>query len=57
MRSTADLHGKYEEAQMIEQRLDLAIARTDVPIEASCYCRLTHVPEERNDSWSPLTLS
>jgi tetratricopeptide (TPR) repeat protein len=49
--------GKHEEAQMIEQRLDLAVARADVPIEASCYCRLTHAPEERSDSWTPLTLS
>jgi tetratricopeptide (TPR) repeat protein len=49
--------GKHEEAQMIEQRLDLAIARADVPIEASCYCRLTHAPEERSDSWTPLSLS
>ena len=49
--------GKHEEAAMIEQRLDLAVARADVPIEASCYCRLTHAPEERSDSWSPLTLS
>jgi tetratricopeptide (TPR) repeat protein len=35
--------GKHEEMQMIKQRLDLAIARADVTIEASCYCRLTHV--------------
>lgn len=34
--------GKHEEMQMIKQRLDLAIARADVTIESSCYCRLTH---------------
>ena len=33
--------GKHELAVMIRQRLDLAIARADVPIEASCYCRTT----------------
>jgi tetratricopeptide (TPR) repeat protein len=31
--------GKDDLAAMIRQRLDLAIARADVPIEASCYCR------------------
>jgi tetratricopeptide (TPR) repeat protein len=34
--------GKHELAGMIEQRLDLAAARADVPIHASCYCRLSH---------------
>ncbi|HEX5505760.1 MAG TPA: hypothetical protein VFW96_24295, partial [Thermomicrobiales bacterium] len=34
--------GKHELARMIQQRLDLAAARADVPIESSCYCRLTH---------------
>ena len=28
--------------RMIKQRLDLALARADVPIESSCYCRTTH---------------
>jgi tetratricopeptide (TPR) repeat protein len=50
------LLGKHEEAHMIEQRLDLAVARADVPIEASCFCRLSHAPEELTESWSPLTL-
>jgi tetratricopeptide (TPR) repeat protein len=45
------LHGYYEclmrlgqhaEARMIKQRLDLAAARADVPIRASCACRMTH---------------
>lgn len=31
--------GKQEQAAMIKQRLDLAVARADVPIEASCFCR------------------
>ena len=33
--------GKHEQAAMIKQRLDLAVARADVPIEASCFCRTT----------------
>jgi serine/threonine protein kinase len=44
------LHGLHEclarrgdtiEAPLVKQRLDLALARTDVPVEASCYCRQT----------------
>lgn len=31
--------GRDEEARMVGQRLDLALARTDVTIAASCYCR------------------
>ncbi len=34
--------GKFELAGMIKQRLDLAIARADVPIQSSCYCRMSH---------------
>ncbi len=34
--------GKLDTAAMIKQRLDLAAARADVPIHASCYCRLSH---------------
>jgi tetratricopeptide (TPR) repeat protein len=34
--------GKHDLARMIKQRLDLAAARADVPIQASCYCRTTH---------------
>ncbi|MCY3585291.1 MAG: hypothetical protein OXG76_06260 [Acidimicrobiaceae bacterium] len=43
------LHGLHEclvrrgetvEEPLIRQRLDLAIARADVPITASCFCRL-----------------
>jgi tetratricopeptide (TPR) repeat protein len=33
--------GKHDLAGLIKQRLDLAVARADVPIEASCYCRMT----------------
>ncbi len=45
------LHGFHEcllrlnktgEAGMIKLRLDLAMARADVPIQSSCYCRLHH---------------
>ena len=45
------LHGLHEclrrlhktnEANIIKLRLDLAMARADVPIQASCYCRLHH---------------
>lgn len=34
--------GKHELATMIKQRLDLAMARADVPIHASCACRMEH---------------
>lgn len=34
--------GKHALAAMIRQRLDLAAARADIPIRASCYCRMTH---------------
>jgi len=33
--------GKQAEADMVRLRLDLALARTDVEINASCYCRLS----------------
>jgi tetratricopeptide (TPR) repeat protein len=33
--------GKHDLARMIGQRLELAKARADVPVHASCYCRLT----------------
>jgi hypothetical protein len=33
--------GKHDFCPIISQRLDLAIARADVPIEASCYCRVS----------------
>lgn len=35
--------GKDTEAAMIEPRLKLAIARADVPIKSSCFCRLQSV--------------
>ncbi len=34
--------GKASEAHLIKQRLDIANARADEPIKASCACRLTH---------------
>ncbi len=32
--------GAHGEAHLVRQRLDIANARADVPIEASCFCRL-----------------
>jgi tetratricopeptide (TPR) repeat protein len=32
--------GQKEEARLIKQRLDLANARTDTPVKASCFCKL-----------------
>jgi tetratricopeptide (TPR) repeat protein len=49
------LHGLHEcltrrgekiEAALIKQRLDLAVARAEVPIKASCYCRRTAMAAE-----------
>ena len=34
--------GKQIELDLISQNLDLALGRTDVPIKASCFCRLQH---------------
>ena len=33
--------GRDAEAMIVKQRLDLAMARTDVPVTASCFCRLS----------------
>ncbi|NND01629.1 MAG: hypothetical protein HKN91_02480, partial [Acidimicrobiia bacterium] len=38
------LRGATDEATIIKQRLDIANARADVPIEASCFCRLEPTP-------------
>jgi tetratricopeptide (TPR) repeat protein len=35
--------GKTAEATLIKSRLDIALARADVPIKASCFCRLKAV--------------
>jgi hypothetical protein len=35
--------GKRDEAAMVQLRLDLANARADMPIQASCFCRLQHI--------------
>ena len=32
--------GKAEPAQIVKQQLDVALARADVPIESSCFCRM-----------------
>ena len=32
--------GRTEEAKIIKQRLDLANARTDVPVKSSCFCKM-----------------
>ncbi len=32
--------GRAEEASIIKQRLDLANARTDVPVKSSCFCKM-----------------
>ena len=34
--------GQWAEALLIKQRLDIANARADAPIKASCTCRLSH---------------
>ena len=36
--------GKETEARLIAPRLALALARTDVPVESSCLCRLDRAP-------------
>ncbi|MFW6075532.1 MAG: tetratricopeptide repeat protein, partial [Chloroflexota bacterium] len=33
---------KTDLARVVKQRLDLVSARSDVPIESSCYCRMNH---------------
>jgi len=46
LRSLHGLHecltrrGEKVEASLIKQRLDLALARSEVPVKASCFCRL-----------------
>jgi tetratricopeptide (TPR) repeat protein len=34
--------GKLEAARIVKQQLDVALARADVPIKSSCFCRKTH---------------
>jgi hypothetical protein len=34
--------GKAEPARIVKQQLDVALARADVPIRSSCFCRMTH---------------
>jgi hypothetical protein len=33
--------GKAEPARIVKQQLDVALARADVAINSSCFCRLT----------------
>jgi hypothetical protein len=33
--------GEAIEATLIKQRLDLALARSEVPVKASCFCRMS----------------
>jgi tetratricopeptide (TPR) repeat protein len=33
--------GKFDLATMVKRRLDLAVARADVPIQSSCFCRMS----------------
>ncbi len=35
--------GRVDEAGMVKQRLDLANARTDVPVKSSCFCKMGSV--------------
>jgi tetratricopeptide (TPR) repeat protein len=37
--------GKRAEASLMKPRLDLALARTDLPINSSCFCRLGHAAD------------
>ena len=32
--------GKPEPARIVKQQLDVALARADIPIRSSCYCRM-----------------
>ena len=34
--------GKPEQARIVKQQLDVALARADVPIKSSCFCRTTN---------------
>jgi tetratricopeptide (TPR) repeat protein len=34
--------GMPEPARIVKQQLDFALARADVPIKSSCFCRMTH---------------
>ena len=38
-----DREGDHEQAKLMRKRLDLAKARADVPIRASCACRMQHL--------------
>jgi tetratricopeptide (TPR) repeat protein len=38
--------GEHDQARSLRQQLDLAMAQTDVPIQASCACRFNSIPED-----------
>lgn len=40
--------GKFKEARLIQLQRDIALATADVPIVASCFCRLSAVEAEMN---------
>lgn len=42
--------GKFAEAAIVEQQLRIAKARADVPINASCFCRLSAVDDPADDT-------
>ena len=41
--------GRDDEATIVGQQLKLAVAMADVPIESSCFCRLTPPPNEESE--------
>jgi tetratricopeptide (TPR) repeat protein len=41
--------GRDDEATIVGQQLKLAVAMADVPIESSCFCRLTAPPNEESE--------
>ncbi|MYW15102.1 hypothetical protein GT039_05740, partial [Streptomyces sp. SID2955] len=41
--------GRKEEARLVAQQLKIAVALADVPVEASCFCRLESVGRTRPD--------
>ena len=44
--------GRDAEATIVKQRLDLAMARTDVPITSSCFCRRSPPVDARSGDGS-----
>lgn len=44
--------GRHQEAELIRLQRDIAVAAADVPIEVSCFCRLTQFNVEQSDKGS-----